>query len=331
MQVACTPRPRRSPTPFSSRRSRPCAVTPTPSHSCPAQDALQAQRRDALLLVDDVPDRRKPAHRGVRVPAKIVPAVTEVSARQAARRRRPSPICHQSPSTTPQKRQVNPGAPPAAARRYRRHDASSANHASNSCQLLGYAMPARGCSATPRSYNLRGTEPDSQLALLLCRGSAPPGALHAQQHAAVEPARPPARDSPEQRAAISRGRTTRRGGARPDRRSGGSRRADQIRSPIEFATGQPVGVRRSRCSVTAAASLRQVVELSSLDDRARLVASAADPRKGCVHQHRQGHSLDRENSHDDDHPDLFRRGRHTGVNRFERQQGWVHRALPRSG
>jgi hypothetical protein len=43
---------------------------------------------------------------GVRVPAKIVPAVTEVSDRQAAQRRKPSAICHQPPSTTPQKRHV---------------------------------------------------------------------------------------------------------------------------------------------------------------------------------------------------------------------------------
>ena len=35
---------------------------------------------------------------------------------------------------------------------------------------IGYSIPARGCSpATPRSYNPRGTEPDSQLAGLLGR------------------------------------------------------------------------------------------------------------------------------------------------------------------
>jgi PAB1-binding protein PBP1 len=45
---------------------------------------------------------------GVRVPAKIVPAVTEVSDRQAEQRRSPSAICHQPPSTVPQKRQVKP-------------------------------------------------------------------------------------------------------------------------------------------------------------------------------------------------------------------------------
>jgi hypothetical protein len=39
---------------------------------------------------------------GVRMPAKIVPAVTEVSERQAAQRRSPSAICHQPPSTPPQ-------------------------------------------------------------------------------------------------------------------------------------------------------------------------------------------------------------------------------------
>jgi hypothetical protein len=44
----------------------------------------------------------------VRVPAKIVPAVTEVSDRQAAQRRSPSAICHQPPSTAPQKRQLKP-------------------------------------------------------------------------------------------------------------------------------------------------------------------------------------------------------------------------------
>jgi hypothetical protein len=45
---------------------------------------------------------------GVRVPANIVPAVTEVSDRHTAHRRNPSRICHQPPSTTPQNRQVNP-------------------------------------------------------------------------------------------------------------------------------------------------------------------------------------------------------------------------------
>jgi hypothetical protein len=51
---------------------------------------------------------------GVRVPAKIVPAVTEVSDRQAAQRRSPSAICHQPPSTIPQKRQVKPAPHPPA-------------------------------------------------------------------------------------------------------------------------------------------------------------------------------------------------------------------------
>jgi hypothetical protein len=44
---------------------------------------------------------------GVLVPAKIVPAVTEVSDRQTAQRRSPSAICHQPP-TEPQDRQTNP-------------------------------------------------------------------------------------------------------------------------------------------------------------------------------------------------------------------------------
>jgi hypothetical protein len=39
----------------------------------------------------------------------IVPAVTEVSARQAAQRRSPSDISHQPPSNAPQKRQAKPG------------------------------------------------------------------------------------------------------------------------------------------------------------------------------------------------------------------------------
>jgi hypothetical protein len=45
---------------------------------------------------------------GVWVPAKIVPAVTEVSERQAAQRRSPSAICHQPPPAAPQKRQAKP-------------------------------------------------------------------------------------------------------------------------------------------------------------------------------------------------------------------------------
>jgi hypothetical protein len=46
---------------------------------------------------------------GVRVPATIVPAVTEVSERQAAQRRSPSAICHQPSPAAPQKRQAKPG------------------------------------------------------------------------------------------------------------------------------------------------------------------------------------------------------------------------------
>jgi hypothetical protein len=45
---------------------------------------------------------------GVRVPAKIVPAVTDVSDRQLAQRHSPSPICHHQPSTAPQNRHTNP-------------------------------------------------------------------------------------------------------------------------------------------------------------------------------------------------------------------------------
>jgi hypothetical protein len=45
---------------------------------------------------------------GVRVPAKIVHAVTDVSDRHSAQRRNPLPICHQPPSTAPQNRQVKP-------------------------------------------------------------------------------------------------------------------------------------------------------------------------------------------------------------------------------
>ncbi len=44
---------------------------------------------------------------GVRVPARIVPAVTDVSHRQARQRRSPSPICHQPPSTAPQNLHAN--------------------------------------------------------------------------------------------------------------------------------------------------------------------------------------------------------------------------------
>jgi hypothetical protein len=73
-----------------------------------AEDALQAQRRDALLLVDHLPDRREPAHQRRAGADEDRALVTEVSERQAAQRRSPWAICHQPRSTAPQKRQRKP-------------------------------------------------------------------------------------------------------------------------------------------------------------------------------------------------------------------------------
>jgi hypothetical protein len=66
------------------------------------EDALQPQRRDARFWLTTYQIAANQLTNGVRMPAKIVPAVTEVSERQAAQRRSPSAICHQPPSTPPQ-------------------------------------------------------------------------------------------------------------------------------------------------------------------------------------------------------------------------------------
>jgi hypothetical protein len=72
------------------------------------EHALQAQRADALLWLTTYQTVANQLVSGVRVPAKIVAAVTDVSRRHALQRRRPSALCHQPPSTTPQNRQTNP-------------------------------------------------------------------------------------------------------------------------------------------------------------------------------------------------------------------------------
>ena len=54
-----------------------------------AHDPLEAERRHSLLLGDELPDRREPGQKGVRVPAKSVPAVTEVWRSQARQTQRP--------------------------------------------------------------------------------------------------------------------------------------------------------------------------------------------------------------------------------------------------
>ena len=77
---------------------------------------MKSERGDALLLIDDVQAAANQLTSGVRVPAKIVPAVTDVSERHTAQRRSPSPICHQPASTAPQKRHPNPRPHPSFSR-----------------------------------------------------------------------------------------------------------------------------------------------------------------------------------------------------------------------
>ena len=84
----------------------------------PAPRCDHDRPQGASAPIQRAPRPRQPRRRaeqqetsGVRVPAKIVPAVTDVAERHAAQRRSPSLICHQPPSTAPQKRQLKPSPP----------------------------------------------------------------------------------------------------------------------------------------------------------------------------------------------------------------------------
>ena len=71
---------------------------------------------------------------GERVPAKTVPAVTDVRRSHAAQRNKPSPI--RQFATSPQAGHTNPAGQRSRSKQAR-HAASSGNHASNSRQLSG--------------------------------------------------------------------------------------------------------------------------------------------------------------------------------------------------
>ena len=70
------------------------------------EQALQAQRRDPVLLGGEQPAGVNQTVSGVRVRSKIVPAVGEVRAAQAAHSKRPSASFQ--PPACPQPGQTNP-------------------------------------------------------------------------------------------------------------------------------------------------------------------------------------------------------------------------------
>ena len=72
-----------------------------------AEGALQPQGAHPVLLAGHEPHPRNHVRSGLRVPSKIVPAVTEVSLRHARHRSQPPAIAHRSP-TTPQCGQQKP-------------------------------------------------------------------------------------------------------------------------------------------------------------------------------------------------------------------------------
>jgi hypothetical protein len=146
-------------------------VQPRPGRLIAAkpEHSLQPERGDTRSWFTTYQIAANQLTSGVRVPAKIVPAVTDISERQAAHRRSQSRICHHPASSAPQNRHLNPpsnAAAPDGANTRRHPGTSPRTHAGGADTRARLADALTHRQRRPRGGRNRigrGSEVDTRL------------------------------------------------------------------------------------------------------------------------------------------------------------------------